>query len=77
LNNKVYLKKFDVKAQNGIFFGYSERSKAYIEYNSKTNTLEESININFDDKKTDNKMSELVESIAEIHTTKDASEPGS
>jgi len=28
LNNKVYLKKFDAKAQKGIFLGYSERSKA-------------------------------------------------
>ena len=27
LNNKVYLKKFDAKAQKGIFLGYSERSK--------------------------------------------------
>lgn len=25
LNNKVYLKKFDVKAQKGIFFGNYER----------------------------------------------------
>jgi len=34
LNNKVYLKKFDVKAQRGIFLGYSERLKAYRVYNS-------------------------------------------
>jgi len=33
MNNKVYLKKFDVKAQRGIHLGYSERSKAYIVYN--------------------------------------------
>jgi len=26
LNNKLYLKKFDAKAQRGIFLGYSERS---------------------------------------------------
>ena len=36
LNNKVHLKKFDVKAQRGIFLGYSERSKAYKVYNSET-----------------------------------------
>jgi len=29
LNNKVYLKKFDAKAQRGIFLGNSERSKTY------------------------------------------------
>jgi len=33
LNNKVYLKKFDAKAQRGIFLGYTERSKAYRVYN--------------------------------------------
>jgi len=36
LNNKVYLNKFDAKAQNGIFLGYSERSKTYRLYNSET-----------------------------------------
>jgi len=34
LNNKLYLKKFDAKAQRGIFLSYSERSKAYRVYNS-------------------------------------------
>jgi len=33
LNNKLYLKKFDAKAQRGIFLGYSERSKTYKVYN--------------------------------------------
>jgi len=33
LNNKLYLKKFDTKAQRGIFLGYSERLKAYKVYN--------------------------------------------
>jgi len=41
LNNKLYLKKFDAKAQRGIFVGYSERSKAYIVYNSETLCVEE------------------------------------
>jgi len=36
LNNKVYLKKFDAKAQKGISLGYSERLKAYRVYNSET-----------------------------------------
>ena len=35
-NNKLYLKKFDAKAQRGIFLGYFERSKAYRVYNSET-----------------------------------------
>jgi len=34
LNNRAYLKKFDAKAQKGIFLGYSERSKAYRLFNS-------------------------------------------
>lgn len=35
IKNKAYLKKFDVKAQKGVFLGYSECYKAYIVYNSK------------------------------------------
>jgi len=50
LNNKVYLKKFDAKAQRGIFLGYSERSKAYKVYNLETQCVEESMHIKFDDK---------------------------
>jgi len=51
LNNKVYLTKFDVKAQKCIFLGYSERSKAYIVYNSETKMVEEFIHIRFYDKR--------------------------
>jgi len=50
MNNKVYLKKFDPKAQKGIFLGYNERSKAYIVYDSETLCVEESMHIKFDDK---------------------------
>jgi hypothetical protein len=50
LNNKVYLKKFDAKAQRGIFLGYSERSKAYRVYNSETQCVEESMHIQFDER---------------------------
>ena len=49
LNNKVYQKKFDAKAQKGIFLGYSERSKAYRLYNSETLCVEESMHVKFDD----------------------------
>jgi len=54
LNNKVYLKKFDAKAQNGIFLGYSKRSKAYRLYNSETLCVEESMHVKFDDKEPGN-----------------------
>jgi len=50
LNNKVYIKKFDAKAQKGIFLGYSERSKAYRLYNSETLCVEELMHVKFDDK---------------------------
>jgi hypothetical protein len=58
--------KFDAKAQKCIFLGYSKRSKAYIVYNSKTKIVEESIQIRFDEKEYDNKISEVVESFVEI-----------
>jgi len=75
LNNKVYLKKIDAKAQNGIFLGYSERLKTYKVYNSKTNTVEELIHVKFDEKEHDNKMSKLVESSVEFQITEEASTP--
>jgi len=50
LNNKLYLKKFDAKAQRGIFLGYSERSKAYRVYNLETLCVEESMHVKVDDK---------------------------
>ena len=49
-SKKVYLKKFDAKAQKGIFLGYSERSKAYRLYNTETLCVEESMHVKFDDK---------------------------
>jgi len=44
-------------------------------YNSETNTVEESINKKFYDKKPNNKMLELVKSFVEICVIKDASAP--
>lgn len=73
LNNKVYLKKFDAKAQKGVYLGYSECSKAYMVYNSKTNVVEESIHIKFDDKEPDSKMIELVQKVLEICVSEDTS----
>jgi len=66
LNNKVYLKKFDAKAQRGIFLGYFERSKTYIVYNSETQCVEESMHIKFDDKEPGNETPEQGESFADI-----------
>jgi len=63
LNNKVYLKKFDAKAQKGIFLGYSERSKAYRLYNSETLYVEESMHVKFDDKEPGGKTLEQNENI--------------
>lgn len=38
--------KFDSNSDEGIFLGYSIRSKAYRVYNKITSSLEESINVN-------------------------------
>ena len=75
LNNKLYLKKFDAKAQRGIFLGYSERSKAYRVYNSETLCVEESMHVKFDDKELEDKTSKQDESFAEIQVPEDTSEP--
>ncbi|GJS05205.1 zf-CCHC domain-containing protein [Tanacetum coccineum] len=44
-----YLTKFDPKATEGIFLGYSPNSKAYIVLNKETMKVEESLNIKFDE----------------------------
>jgi len=75
LNSKVYLKKFDAKAQRGVFLGYSERSKAYIVYNSETQCVEESMHIQFDDKELGSEIPELVESFADIQVSEETLEP--
>jgi len=75
LNNKLYLKKFDAKAQRAIFLGYSERSKPYRVYNSETLCVEESKHIKFDDKKPGNETPDKDESVANIQVPEDTSEP--
>jgi len=74
LNNKVYLKKFDAKAQKGIFLGYFERSKAYRLYNSEKLCVEESMHVKFDDKKPGDKTPEQ-DDIAGSKESDDYSEP--
>ena len=67
LNTKDSLGKFDAKVDSGIFLGYSETSKAYRVYNSRSLTVEESVHVKFNDKKPDNDLSELDESFAELN----------
>ena len=49
LNTKDQLGKFDPKSDEGIFIGYSERSKAYRIFNKRTNTIEETLHVSFDE----------------------------
>jgi len=74
LNNKLYLKKFDAKAQRGIFLVYFERSKAYRVYNSETLCVEGSMHVKLDDKEPGSETPEQDESFADIHVTKDTAE---
>jgi len=63
------------KAQRGIFLGYSERSKAYIVYNSETLCVEESMHVKFDDKEPGYETPEQHESFPDIQVPEDTSEP--
>ena len=49
LNNKEKLGKFDPKSDKAIFLGYSTTSKGYRVYNLKTQTVEISMHIIFDE----------------------------
>ena len=46
-NGKDNLGKFDPKSDEGIFLGYSNRSKAYRIYNKRTCVVEESVHVVF------------------------------
>ncbi|KAK8942810.1 hypothetical protein KSP39_PZI009563 [Platanthera zijinensis] len=48
-NDKRYLAKFQAKADEGVFLGYSMISKAYRVYNKTTLKIEESVHISFDE----------------------------
>ncbi|GJW08064.1 retrovirus-related pol polyprotein from transposon TNT 1-94 [Tanacetum coccineum] len=47
--NGDYLTKFDPKAYEGVFLGYSQNSKTYIILNKQTMKVEESLNVTFDE----------------------------
>ena len=49
LNIKDHLHKFDAKAEEGIFLGYSTRSNTYRVYNKRTKVVEESMHVTFDE----------------------------
>ncbi|KAI3669613.1 hypothetical protein L6452_40903 [Arctium lappa] len=51
LNYQEHLGKFDPKADEGIFLGYSLTSKAYRVYNLRRKCIDESIHVKFDDQK--------------------------
>ena len=48
-NGKDNLGKFDAKSDEGIFLGYSNVSKAFRVYNTRTRLVEESIHVKFDE----------------------------
>ncbi|GKE30815.1 ribonuclease H-like domain-containing protein [Tanacetum coccineum] len=52
LNTLDHLGKFDGKAEEGFFFGYSVNSKAFIVFNNRTRIVEENLHITFLGKKT-------------------------
>ena len=49
LNDRENLGKFDGKNEEGIFLGYSMNSQTYKEFNKRTKTIMESINVVIDD----------------------------
>ena len=48
-NGKDNLGKFDPKSDEGLFLGYSNRSKAYRVFNKRTCVVEESVHVVFDE----------------------------
>jgi len=58
LNTKENLRKFDSKSDEGILLGYSQTSKAYRVYNSRTLVVEEANHVGFNDYNPDKKLSE-------------------
>ncbi|RDX84339.1 hypothetical protein CR513_34625, partial [Mucuna pruriens] len=59
LNTKENMGKFDTKSDKGQFLGYSNASKAYKAYKSRTLTVEKSIHVKFNDSKFDKKLPQL------------------
>jgi transposase InsO family protein len=64
-NGKDNLGKFDAKADEGIFLGYSTSSKAFRIYNKRRMTIEESVHVTFDETNPKSGV-ENVDDVAEI-----------
>ena len=62
---KKSLGKFDAKADEGIFLGYSLHSKAFRIYNKRTMTIEESIHVTFDETNITSPRKEFLDDIAD------------
>lgn len=73
LNTKDNLINFDSNVQKCIMLEYSKRSKCYKVYNNKTQTVEESIHVKFDDK-LDSKKSKLDGKFADLGISYSGSE---
>nr|KYP40181.1 Copia protein [Cajanus cajan] len=59
-NGKEQLGKFDAKANEAIFLGYSINRKAYMVYNKRTLIVEESVHVVFDEiNKQETKQTEI------------------
>ena len=52
VNGKSNIGKFDSRSDEGIFLGYSDRSKAYRVFNKRTLVVEESIHVKFIERQT-------------------------
>ena len=66
-SGKDNLGKFDSKADEGIFLGYSSQSHAYRAYNKRTMLIEEIVHITFDE--TNQKMQDKPENSADDEET--------
>jgi len=66
-NGKDNIGKFDSKANEGIFLGYSSQSHAYRAYNKRTILIEETVHITFDE--TNQKMQDNLKNSADDDET--------
>ena len=73
-NSKEHRNKFDVKADEGIFLGYSLTSKAYWVLNKRSRKIEETYYVTFDDNYV-KKLKATEEAIGEIFSQKVKSRP--
>ena len=74
LNTKDQIRKFDSKADKGIFLGNSNTFRSYRVYNSRTMVVEESVCVKFNDRLTsDKKLSEPNDDLVDLQNNKKVS----